>query len=210
MPAITSARVAAATSVLALVVAMGGTGYAAVKIKGNQIAKNAITSAKVKNDSLTGSDVKESTLGKVPSAGAADSAASATDAGSVGGIKVAKVNFQSNVPGPVTVFSGAGLTLRAGCVGGLVSLVATTSTNHASIYSIVHSDSDAANPMEDDLESGSFDLGVPFNVLAGGDGNIDFVSFEYDTPAGAVVTGQLAVDEAGADSCSVTGMVMAG
>ena len=68
MPVVTSGRFAAATSVLALAVAMGGTGYAAAKIGGNQIKNNAITSKKVKDDSLTGSDVKESTIGTVPAA----------------------------------------------------------------------------------------------------------------------------------------------
>jgi hypothetical protein len=41
------------------------------------IAANAVTGAKVLNNSLTGDDVDESTLGKVPSAAAADSAGDA-------------------------------------------------------------------------------------------------------------------------------------
>ena len=65
---------------VALVVAMGGTSYAAVILPANsvgtkQIKKNAVTGAKVKNGSLTGADIKVSTLGKVPSATLADSAA---------------------------------------------------------------------------------------------------------------------------------------
>lgn len=90
---------------LALFIALGGTTYAAtalpknsvgakqlkknavtaVKIKNGsvtnpKIGANAITGAKVKDDSLTGADILESSLGKVPSAAAADSATNATHA----------------------------------------------------------------------------------------------------------------------------------
>jgi hypothetical protein len=90
---------------LALFIALGGTTYAATALPKNsvgtkqlqknavtpakikngsatntKIGANAITGAKVKNDSLTGADILESSLGKVPSAAAADSATSATNA----------------------------------------------------------------------------------------------------------------------------------
>src|SRR5512132_4590299 len=93
-------------ALLALFIALSGTTYAAAtalapnsvgtaqlkngavtspKIKKSavtnpRIAANAVTGAKVANDSLTGADVLESTLGKVPSAGTADTAAAATNA----------------------------------------------------------------------------------------------------------------------------------
>jgi len=90
---------------LALFIALGGTTYAATALPKNsvgtkqlkknavtaakikngsatntKIGANAITAAKVKNDSLTGADILESSLGKVPSAAAADSATNATNA----------------------------------------------------------------------------------------------------------------------------------
>jgi hypothetical protein len=52
-------------------------------VKANDIAKNAVTGKKVKNNSLTGADVVESKLGTVPSAttaGSADTAGSANTA----------------------------------------------------------------------------------------------------------------------------------
>jgi len=214
MPVITAGRFAAATSVLALAVAMGGTGYAAVKIDGSQIKKNAITSKLIKNDAVTGQDVKESTLAKVPSAGTADNATNATNAGnaaSVGGVKVSKINFQRpNGTAATVVFTGGGLTLTAACTAGDISLDATTSVNDASIYAIAHRDSDPGNPLEADLEGGQFDVGGTFSLLAGGTGNITFVNFEYDTTTGSVVTGQIAVDENGINTCAATGMVFAG
>ena len=58
---------ALAVSVVALAVALGGTGYAATKLPRNsvgtaQIKKNAVTGAKVKNRSLTAADFKKGTL----------------------------------------------------------------------------------------------------------------------------------------------------
>jgi len=54
-------------SLIALFVALGGTGYAAVKLPknsvgGTQIKKNAVSSSKVKNGSLTNADSKASDL----------------------------------------------------------------------------------------------------------------------------------------------------
>ena len=44
---------------LALVVAMGGTSYAAVKITGKDVKNSSLTGKDVKNESLTGKDVKK-------------------------------------------------------------------------------------------------------------------------------------------------------
>ena len=70
---------------IALTVALGGTGYAAIKLPKNsvgtkQLKKNAVTSPKVKANALTGADIKESSLGTVPSATNATNATNATDA----------------------------------------------------------------------------------------------------------------------------------
>jgi hypothetical protein len=80
---------------MALFVALGGTSYAAGTLAKNSvgssqikrgavhnsdIASNAVTGSKVAANTLKGADIDESSLGKVPSAAAADSAASATSA----------------------------------------------------------------------------------------------------------------------------------
>jgi hypothetical protein len=77
-----------AISLLALFVALGGTGYAAVKINGKNIKSGTITGSKfknktltggkLKNDTLTGRQMKESTLGTVPRADVAATAGTAT------------------------------------------------------------------------------------------------------------------------------------
>ena len=84
--------------VLALFIALSGTAYAATlprnsvgpaQLKKNavtsaKINKNAVTGPKVKADSLTGLDIRESTLGKVPSAATADRAGTADRAATAG------------------------------------------------------------------------------------------------------------------------------
>jgi hypothetical protein len=88
-PRLTYANV---TATLALFVALGGGAYAATVLPANsvgptQLKKNAVSTAKIKNNavsgaklldnSLGGADINESTLAKVPSATAADTASHA-------------------------------------------------------------------------------------------------------------------------------------
>jgi hypothetical protein len=211
MPIITSARFAAATSVVALVVSMSATGYAAVKISGKQIKNNAITSKKVKNDSLTGSDVKESTLGIVPSATNANNAGSA---GKVNGMTPAKVFYRSGSVTPATLYTGGGLTIQAACTVNALGLLATTSKANSSIYSHFI-DVEGETIFGQDDETQDFQPGENHLLLGGADivsQDPGIVTFVYDAPDGSVVTGTLSTDNAdgGADQCSVTGTVTQG
>jgi hypothetical protein len=77
-------------AVIALLAALGGTVYAANKIKGSQIAKNSIpgnrlksksiSGSRLKPDTLTGKQIKEKSLKQVPDAAHADNATHATSA----------------------------------------------------------------------------------------------------------------------------------
>ena len=77
-------------SMIALFVALGGTGYAATQINGKTLKNNSVpgkklknktvTGGKVKPNSLTGAQINESSLGTVPSASHAATATSATNA----------------------------------------------------------------------------------------------------------------------------------
>ena len=84
-------------AVIALIVALGGTGYAAITLPANSVGneqlkrravtttkihRNAVTGSKVKRDTLRGRDVNESTLAKVPNARRADVANNAGTANS--------------------------------------------------------------------------------------------------------------------------------
>jgi hypothetical protein len=75
---------------IALAVALGGTSYAAIRLPAKsvgtrQLKRNAVTSPKVKNDSVTGADVLESSLGQVPTAASATTAGAAAPNGAAGG-----------------------------------------------------------------------------------------------------------------------------
>jgi hypothetical protein len=60
MKIISSGRYAAVTSTLALVIALGGTSYAAAKITGRDIKDNTVTTADVKNHNLKLKDLSSS------------------------------------------------------------------------------------------------------------------------------------------------------
>jgi hypothetical protein len=68
-------------STLALVLALGGVSYAAVKINGKNIKDRTVTAKKIKKNSLGGVEINEAKLGKVSSALNADSAANANTIG---------------------------------------------------------------------------------------------------------------------------------
>src|SRR5262245_62164498 len=112
---------------IALLFAMTGAGYAAIKLPKNsvgakQLKANAVTSPKVNNNAITGADVKEGTLAKVPAAAAADTAATAgtansantantaANANTVGGNTVRKFGIAVAPAGPTaTVLDLGGL-----------------------------------------------------------------------------------------------------
>jgi hypothetical protein len=102
---------------LALFLALGGTGYAALRLPRNsvgsaqlrthavgtlKIAPGAVTSSRVKENSLTGKEINEGTLAQVPTAyqathagtaHTADSATTAQDAATVGGFSAAQLRL---------------------------------------------------------------------------------------------------------------------
>jgi hypothetical protein len=106
-----TSRYAAVTSTFALIVALGGTSYAATKIGTQQLKSNAVTSPKIKNDTVTGTDVKESSLGQVPSAATALSATTALSADAAKTAKTANTADQATKAGHADT---AGQATKAG------------------------------------------------------------------------------------------------
>jgi hypothetical protein len=214
---IPSGHYAAVTSTLALVVALGGTSYAATQIGTNQIAANAVTSPKIKNDSIQGKDVKESTLGRVPSASEAltaakaDLATKAEDADTVNGVTPSKIFlYTSTSVADQVLFSGQGLTITASCDASNfnLDLVAATSKEN-SYFSIVGvADSNPTSTIESDSENSSFSTATPIDLLLGDDGDVLQSQFTYSNADGSVVTGTLSTD-VGNPTCSVRGTVFA-
>jgi hypothetical protein len=111
-----------AVSLTALVVAMGGTSYAAVTLKANsvgniQLKSNAVTGAKVKNGSLSATDFG---IGQLPAgrAGAAGPAGPAGPAGAAGAAGARGANGATNVvirKSRVTIGTDATSSFSADC-----------------------------------------------------------------------------------------------
>jgi hypothetical protein len=111
-------------SVIALLVALGGTGYAAVAINGKNIENGSIAGKKLRNrtirggklrkDTLTGTAVNESKLGKVPSAGSADSATAAAFASAAGQLFHAENDVARDLPTTTDQAPVLSLTLPPG------------------------------------------------------------------------------------------------
>jgi hypothetical protein len=87
------------------------------EVRGFDIRQSTIQGRDVAFNTLTGDDVSEESLGKVPSAGTADTA---TAAGSVNGVGLSKVVYAAEQgSGPVEILNTRGLRLQASCgVGG--------------------------------------------------------------------------------------------
>jgi hypothetical protein len=75
----------------ALFVAAGGPTYAATKINGKNIKKKSVAGNKLRNNTLTGTQINESKLGTVPKAASADTAANAAGV-SNGSISLGKLD----------------------------------------------------------------------------------------------------------------------
>jgi hypothetical protein len=142
-------------ALIALVAALAGSAVALPgknKVDKNDIKKNAIQGKQVKNDTLTGDDVDESTLGQVPSAATASSAANAENAGALNGL--------TRIP-PTTIAEGAPeatlATVGAFTIGLACNSAATSATGELRIRTSV-ADSGWESGADDDfnLDPGGF------------------------------------------------------
>lgn len=113
-----------AVAFVALLVALGGTSYAAVRLAANSVGtrqlrsgavhsadiyRNAVDSSKVKDGSLTGADVNEGSLAQVASAAAAVNATNATRAATSAGLdRVIYRAVAGSVPAGSAASPGAG------------------------------------------------------------------------------------------------------
>jgi len=102
---------------IALIVALGGTGYAAIILPANsvgtkQLKRNAVVSKKVKNNSILGADVRESTL-RVDTAGIKDNAVTSAKIAnaSVGARHLKSVTFVQGTGVPVAPNTSAEATV---------------------------------------------------------------------------------------------------
>ncbi|MEA2367005.1 MAG: hypothetical protein QOE69_3224 [Thermoleophilaceae bacterium] len=177
---------------IAVFIALGGSGYAAVSlqrnsVKGKHIAKNAVTSSKVKNRSLKRIDFAR---GQLPKGDQGPKG----DRGAPGPGEEAAISFSAPDGSPATVktqiFSGDGLILEASCGNAsnsnLTLWVSSTVNDGILTFTRVNTGAPAgtSGSRDNDLDPAApyAFAGVPENTGAGG-------TLSWKSPDGAQLSG---------------------
>jgi hypothetical protein len=184
------------------------------EVRGIDIRNSTVRSAEVGLNSLTGDDINESRLGKVPSAAAADSATSAQTAQALPGVRIVPIKHRSGDVTDQTVLDAGGLQLVVSCTGGNEDVVARTTVAGGEIAAIsddavttdLDMDPDASSNIVHNVED-AFGPGVEFDVadtaVAADDRIYDV---DYLGGDGASVSAHLITDDdAGTNNCVVSG-----
>jgi len=174
---------------LALVIATGGTAYAAVTISGSSITNHSIAGRKMINNTLTGTQIKESGLATVPKANLA------ANASKVGGFTVRKILYAptTNSTTPKTILHLGGLVLTATCGNGDLDVTATSTVDHAHLGSEMYNAAGGGNP--DGLHHSDFGPHSATHLDSLTDGNPwGETSFTYTRANGTIVNGQVSFD----------------
>jgi hypothetical protein len=175
------------------------------EVRGIDIRNSTIQGRDVALNTITGDDVKEDTLQKVPSATQADSATTATTAGSVAG-QTAVDKTVAEGADPVVLATQGPLTLHGDCATGATPrvLVSTTEDNSSAtsegstgVTSTLVNDIDSA---DDPVEIARFNGGMAIRAL----GVADVAAF---APSGKSITGELSLyhDSSGDGACRFRG-----
>ena len=183
------------------------------EVRGLDIRRSTIQGSDVALNTLTGDDVRESGLGKVPSAASADTAATATNAQSLNGVRLVPIKHRSGDVTNATVLDAAGLRLSVSCAASDEELTASTTVANGEIaaisddalatdapaafgdFQLVHNLDDSFNPAD------SFDLQ---DTPTASDDRI--YQLHYLGGDGMSVTAHLITDDdLGANNCIVSG-----
>lgn len=207
-------------AMIALIVALGGVGYTAVKLPRNSVgrdqlrksavtesklARGSVTSLKIKDKSVTGADIDPAAIPKVPTSATADRAKVADE---VAGQQIANVAATVPLGGSARVIGGdGGLEVFAACsISGSLLLSARSASEHAQLRASVVSASSppAAASVVDDAD---FNPGEDVTIFgADGHGTTTIVYLAAD---GHVTTAVLAFSElTGTQTCTVAGTRM--
>jgi hypothetical protein len=167
----------------ALVIAIGGTAYATATISGSTITDHSIAGRKLINNTLTGTQIKESALGTVP------------NASKVGGITVRKIFYAPahNSSTPKTILHLGGLVLKATCAHGDLDITTTSTVNHAHLASEMWNSAQGGSA--DGLHHSDFGPASATHLESLTDGNAyGETSFTYTRGNGTIVNGQVSFD----------------
>jgi hypothetical protein len=203
---------------LALVVALGGTTYAATALPKNSVgakqlksgsvsavklAKGSVTSRQIKDHTIVAADIAKNTLpasalaGKVASAthaDRADTAGHADTAGSIAGASFTTVDYRVGAGTAGTpIVSANGLTLSASCDAAGTLMLSLTSASGDAQYALIATD-ETGNVRGDSFNAWS---GEEFDVAARlglPDLTRESVHLTYQNPAGKPVLVEIATD----------------
>jgi hypothetical protein len=194
-------------AIIALVVAASGTAIASSAVGGNAlIKKGSLSGNRLQPNSITGKQVKESTLGQVPKANLSNLATSATkattatnatnagNAATVGGHTV--ITFEklvaTNTTTAQTVFTLGGLTLSLACdSGGQPTLTGTGTTTGSLLRGVKVTG--AATPASQ-FGTSQITAGTPVSIMLPTD-KLGGFTLQYATPSGSVVSVNGYVDD---------------
>jgi hypothetical protein len=177
---------------LALVVALGGTAYAASKVNGHNIVKHSIAGNRLKNNTLTGSQIKESKLGTVPTAKTANTATkatTATTAKTVNGNSVSTFSFTVADNGAFQTAGVPGGVVSGDCGSGGVNLDLTGATDTGESYVVeggdvshgafASGDTALATDDFDELSPTPATSGAGLAVITRGTNQVTTISYSY-------------------------------
>jgi hypothetical protein len=191
---------------LAVVVAMGGTGYAASTVNGHDIAKHSIPGNRLGHNTITGSQVKESTLGTVDRAKRATTADRASAALSVDGNTVTSFAFTVADNDPFRAVAVSGGVISGDCGDGTVNLDLTGAADAGESYVVEGSDVTHGSFADEDtaLTTSDFDelspapatSGAGLAVITRATNKVTTISYSYRGNSN--------------DSCTYAGTVVAG
>jgi hypothetical protein len=190
--------------VAALVVALGGTSYAATKISGSQIKKHSIAGNRLKANTLTGKQIKESTLGTVPKAKTAGTANHAATAGTANVANTALIIDRSTVTSFTRIMASdadaqtvtvPGGKISASCPSGAPLMqLAGTATNAGSEAVVItgidvthgsfgNADSAFTSAKTDSMTASSGTSGNGEAVITGTTNNVTTIVYSYQSAA---------------------------
>ena len=185
------------------------------EVRGLDIRRSTIQGSDVALNALDGNDVVESKLGKVPSATSADTAASATSAGAVGGFTVKKF-FAKVAPGAAAaeIFRGTGFVLLGGCTATDAVLILNGIAGAPETNAIFEGSNGVSGAMQPQIGDSDADLDPADNFSLIADEPRGTGTAVVSTTTGVVSTITYAAMDApafqGENVCSLRGTVTSG
>jgi hypothetical protein len=165
------------------------------EVRGIDIRNSTVQGRDIALNTVTGEDINESTLGKVPSAAAADTAATATG---VSSLKIIPRTTVAEGAPPVTLATHGPLTLSGECASGADArvLVSTTEDNSGAGGS-------GSRTPDLDIADSPFEIAILADAV---NRYAETTAFAF-APSGKSFTGQVAMyrDPSGTGSCSFHG-----